>query len=622
MVTLFPLRNSFLRITGCLSALMLTAASPASAAEVGAQLDRDSVPAGEGALLTLRISGGNAGEPEIPAVENLIIQPRGQSQQMQIVNGRTSVSVIYNYAVGSHTPGDYQIPAIDITVDGQKLTTRLLKLKVLDSAAAKPPAGMPPNQPGTWNPGDGAEDEGGKRFGFLTVEPADNERQHAYVGEIAPVRIRAWIPADARANLRSGIQPEGKAFTLHNVSARPEQSYEIKDGRKYLVVTWFGGISATKAGKYPASLSVDATVAVRDGKALKPRKRTGGPFDDPFFDNIFEDMNVPMVQKDVTLKSDDQEIEVRPLPKEGRPEGFTGAVGAFKIDDWAAPTDWKSGEPQQVSARISGSGNFALMKQPDPSPSGNWKTYPGKEEFRPGDEASFSGSKTFQFSAVPHKGGAQDLALEFSFFDPAAEAYKTIISPPKHIQVGGNDVVKDKPAAASTPPEPEKKKEVTLIAQRAELSPRGTLVPLVSQPEFVRLLGTAGALCLLGVLLGRLRIRHDDPKRNARIAMEKATKAALDDAAGHAATGNITGFFEAARSAIQQRLGTLWNQPAQAITLAEIESRIPDDSPVVRFFVEADRQAYGGKSTGTVSPEWRNLLDESMASLSSHSPKI
>ena len=75
-------------------------------------------------------------------------------------------------------------------------------------------------------------------------------------------------------NLRSGIQPEGKAFTLHNVSGQPQQTQEMKDGKRYLVVTWFGGISATKAGKYPASLSVNATVAVRDTAA--PSSRAAG----------------------------------------------------------------------------------------------------------------------------------------------------------------------------------------------------------------------------------------------------------------------------------------------------------------------------------------------------------
>ena len=97
MVTRIPGCNTFLRRATCAAAFLMLALCPgARGAEVQAQLDRDSVPAGNGALLTLRISGGRAGQPDIPPVENLIVQPRGQSQQMQVINGQTTVSVTYN----------------------------------------------------------------------------------------------------------------------------------------------------------------------------------------------------------------------------------------------------------------------------------------------------------------------------------------------------------------------------------------------------------------------------------------------------------------------------------------------------------------------------------------------
>lgn len=596
-------------------ATSLMIAASAIAAEVEATLDRDSVPAGNGAVLTLLISGGNAGKPEIPAVENLIVESRGRSQQIQIVNGQTTASVTYTFVVGSQTPGDYQVPAIDVMVGGQKFSTQPLKLKVLDSAAAQPPAGIPQGQAGQQPAEEETADTGEKRFGFLTVELAANERKHAYVGEIAPVRIRAWLPADSRANLRSGIQPEGKAFTLHNVSGQPQQTQEIKDGKRYLVVTWFGGISATKAGKFPASLSVDATVAVRDTAALKqPRKRTGGPFDDPFFDNVFDQMNTPVIQKDVTLKSDDQEIEVRPLPTEGRPGDFTGAVGDFKFDSVEIPNDWKTGEPQQVTARLSGSGNFALLNAPALTPAGDWKSYSGKDEFRAGDEASFSGNKVFQFSAVPRKGGVREAALTFSYFDPAAGAYKTLTSPAKKIQITGEDIVEAAPVETPAAKEPEKKTQ-TLAAQHTEMSAPGSLVPLVSRPLFSRLLVLSAGLCLLGPILGWLRIRRNDPQRRAAAAMEKATHEALAAAGKCADASDVPGFFAAARLAIQHRLGALWNQPPQAITLAEVTARIPGDSPVTRFFLEADRHEYNRHATDGISPHWRSLLDEALASL-------
>lgn len=593
----------------------------AAAAEVETTLDRESVAVGEGALLSLRISGGKAGTPEIPQVENLVIEQRGRNQQISMINGQTTRSLTYSYAVGSHTPGDYQIPAVEVMIDGRKYTTLPLKLKVLPGSATQAPPGMPPNPGGQQATVDEAPDVGGKRFGFLTVSPAASDRPYVYVGEIAPVRIQAWIPADARAQLRSGIQPEGKAFTLHHVSDKPQQEYQTKDGKNYLVVTWFGGISATKAGKYPASLSLDATVSVRDTSTPKPkRRRMGGPFDDPFFDRIFDDMDVPVIQKDVTLKSDDREIEVRPLPSAGRPKGFSGAIGDFKIDAWEMPSEWQTSEPGKVVAKLSGSGNFALMNAPELVPADAWKIYPSKGEFTPGDVASFSGSKVFQFSAYPRKTGAQDVSLALSFFDPSVGAYKTITSPAKKIQVAGQDVVDASPvpAPAAPPPakEPEKKEGGNLVGQHMSMTPVAALVPLVSRPAFVQLLAIGGGLCLLGGILAWHRARRGDPRRIARAAMEKAIREALKVADRCVVVGDVGGFFVAGRLAIQERLGAMWGQSASAITMAEIHARLPADSPVTRFFREADLHAYSGKPGGQVDPQWRTLLTEALDSLS------
>jgi len=619
MVALFSISGRFHKLLKpVVVGFMLAACLVLSckAAEVAAQLDRNVVPAGSPAMLTLRISGGRASQPEIPEVPNLMVLPRGQSHGVEIVNGNMTTSATYTYAVGSNTPGDYQIPAIEVTVDGKKFTTMPIKLKVLANGAAQPPPGVAPNAGGAPPAGGGEPDAGDKRFGFLTISPVAQDRSYVYVGEIAPVRIQAWIPAGAHASLRSGIQPEGKAFTLHHVSDRPQQTEEIKDGKRYLVVTWYGGISATKAGKYPAALSVDVNVAVRDTAARQPRRRMGGPFDDPFFDSMFDDMNAPVIQKDVTLKSDDQEIEVRALPTDGKPAGFTGAVGDFRFDAWDMSAQWRTGEPGQIAARLSGTGNFALMNAPDLTPPDAWKTYPSKGEFTPGDIASFAGSKSFQFSAVPRKGGPQDVALSFSFFNPKSGTYQTITSPVKKLQVAGQDVVEDNHAVADSPvKEPAKKDEDYLVGQHPALSSPASLVPLVSRPEFRWLLGIGGGLCVLGGIIAWLRAWREDPARVARKALERVTREALATAGRCADAGDVAGFFAAARLAIQHRLGALWNQPAQAITLADISARIPDESPVSRFFREADRHAYGYQSAGGIPPHWQALLDDALAYL-------
>ncbi len=75
------------RFIAAFLAILIGSASLCPAAEVEARLDRDSVTAGNGALLTLRISGGRAGQPEIPEVENLIIDPRGRNPFGEIRRG-------------------------------------------------------------------------------------------------------------------------------------------------------------------------------------------------------------------------------------------------------------------------------------------------------------------------------------------------------------------------------------------------------------------------------------------------------------------------------------------------------------------------------------------------------
>ena len=530
------------------------------------------------------------------------------------MNGVMSRSVTYRFVVGSEVPGDYEIPSISMTVDGEEISTQPLTLKVLAAGAAQPPAGA---APGNSDDDETEAVDEADRFGFLNVELLTGERKHVYVGEIAPVKIEAWIPSDGQAQLRSGIQPEGQAFTLHNVSEKPQQTQKVRDGKRYIVVTWYGGISATKSGKYPVSLSLEATVAVRDESARRRgRPRMGGAFDDPFFDDIFDRMRTPMIQKNVKLASRDEEIDVRLLPEEGKPEGFSGAVGDFAMADAKIPKSWQTGEPQSLEASVTGSGNFALLNEPKLVPSKNWKVYAGKSGFTPGDVASFSGTKGFRFSAVPGKGGKQELALELSFFDPDTGEYRTVRSPGQEVEITGEDIVfREETAVNEKPPMDDGDQ---LVGQQEEISGgRSSLVPLAERPLFVGLLGGCGVLCLAGIGLMFARVRREDPERIEAAELEAAVRDAMSRTARAADAG---AFFEAARRVLQLRLGAMWDRPAEGITSADVESRLDEGSSVVRFFQESDQQSYGRSGAGDFS-KWRAMLDEALQSLNTNPSK-
>ena len=340
--------------------LLLLMMGGLEAVVVSSELSTDSVAAGEGALLTLKVEGGNpSGEPLIMPVQDLIINSRGTSQNIQIINGSVTRSLSYTYVVGSNKEGEYQVPPISLKVGGREYLTEPLKLKVRAAADAKPEGIDEEDE----------EAEGSGEYGRLTLQMVQKDRTHVYPGEIAPVRIRAYFPADARVSLKGAPRPEGAAFTLHNLSDEPKQSSEVIDGKRYLVVTWFGGLSATKAGTYPATIKLDGTISVPDRSRSRGRRRS--PFDDPFFGgSMFDDVFGQRIEKDIELTTDaeDSEIEVIELPQEGRPENFTGAIGTFEFESVRVPSALTTGEPTRVEAVLKGQGNFSLLSEPQPIP--------------------------------------------------------------------------------------------------------------------------------------------------------------------------------------------------------------------------------------------------------------
>ncbi len=578
-----------------------------SAAEVTATLEPASIPAGEGATLRITVRNGNVTALNAPEVPNLIMQGPNQSRQMRSINGVTSSSLTLSYAVGSMTPGDYAIPPFTLTVDGGAIQTQPLQLNVTPSAN-QTPQGLAPGS----TPPSSAAASGDQDFGFLTVELAGNTRKHVWVGEIAPVRIKAWIPGDAEARITSGLQPQGSSFTLHNVSDQPQQTVERNHGKQWRVLTWYGGLSAAKAGTYAPDLSIKATVSIPDPAASRGSRRG-----DPIFDRFFG----RMVQKEVVLRSKteaDDQLEIRALPVEGRPDNFDGAVGVFQFGKTDIPGRWQTGEPQQISVEVTGSGNFALLSQPSLVPAGVFKSYPGQSSFTPGDVASFSGSTTFRFSEVARRSGSPGVHLSLSFFQPETGTYQTITTPDRTVEISGTDLPDDPAPASTAVPAAPPATEDAMMPLRTDDSAVAALTPLVFRPAFRTLTVLGGSVTVLGILLGLARRRRSDPQRRARSEEARALQSALAESESCAVRGDLAGFFSSARKALQLSLASRWQRPAPSITLADLTGRLPDNSPVLEFFAEADRQEYSRRDSGAAAdrlPAWRSLLRQALSSL-------
>lgn len=121
-------------------------------------------------------------------------------------------------------------------------------------------------------------------------------------------------------------------------------------------------------------------------------------------------------------------IRVMPVPVKNKPTAFNGAVGAFAISASAGKDQIAKNEEGVFEITISGNGNFTQLS----APSIDWPD--GMEGFEPMVRDSLdktklplAGSRTFRYAFICNQSGLYHLpAVNFSFFDPRNNNYKTV----------------------------------------------------------------------------------------------------------------------------------------------------------------------------------------------------
>jgi hypothetical protein len=118
-------------------------------------------------------------------------------------------------------------------------------------------------------------------------------------------------------------------------------------------------------------------------------------------------------------------IEALPLPADGRPKDFSGAVGALTFSMKPTPTDVAVGDLIRTKITIRGKGYYDSLRPPAFTRPADFKVYDLR--LLPGgpDERSF------EQILIPLSTNATTIpALSFGYFDPNAGAYKTVTQGP------------------------------------------------------------------------------------------------------------------------------------------------------------------------------------------------
>ena len=167
----------------------------------------------------------------------------------------------------------------------------------------------------------------------------------------------------------------------------------------------------------------------------------------------------------VLVESSPQELNVRPLPRQGELPGFAGAVGVFSIEPPALTTNaLRVGEPVKMTVTVRpkrGEPSLARLVAPVAPRAKEWQIFAGPAEIVPPQAVQARGFAVFNYTLIPLTETAQATpAIPFSSFDPAESNYVDLTIPAVPVKVSPGRAPSDWQAISQTaPPDADEEKE-------------------------------------------------------------------------------------------------------------------------------------------------------------------
>jgi len=579
---------------------LLLMGAPAFAAPAGTALqsiEPSTISLGASAQLTITSIGSEMPAITPPMVPGLEFLAVGQSQQVQIINGVTSSRTTVTYQVIPQQAGVFSIPSALPGAEPVVLT--------VNRGSGSAPAGQT-------TPGGSAQ---GTQTQTPSSLPADTTRQGAsgaafvrlrlskhelYVGEMVPVDIQVGARDGMVASLNGPPTLNGDAFTLSKLPENPTRTEEIVDGKPFIVFTWHTALVAVKPGTL--SLMMDTPLTVRVTTPGRPGGGffSGSGFEDLFNDPAFQNFFGTTTQRDVTVSSAPETFTVLPLPDEGRPEDFNGAVGKFAISADLSQDKAGEGDPVTLRMRVTGEGDFERVSSPMLQDADGWKTYTPTAKFKAEDEIGYRGEKVFEQPLISLQPGTRTVPeVHFSWFDPSTRRYEQAHTEPLTVAItpapgGGSPATGPLSASSGDASSP--------AATQAAQSWRpdhpdngggrtGTLTPHFFQPAYLAL----PPLVLIALSTAWFWLRREEQQARAvRVEpfMLPSVESLGTEMDGYAAAGDVQSFFGAARRALCAALASKCCLSQPEVTTEEVVSRLGADNEIARTLLLADEAAY------------------------------
>jgi hypothetical protein len=559
------------RIIICAAALLFALCGPAAAQDevsVQIQVESRSVYMGESFLVQIVVDGSDETEhPDLSGVSDFTVEFLGgsnnSSQSITIINGRLERVVqhgfIFSYRFTPTKVGTLVIPRLEVKAGGKTYGTTPLTIEV-----SKP----------------------GETPDFkLRINLS---RESCYVGEPVILGVTWYLRKDVQdfrftaPLLQSGdfdfASPEVQIDNSKRYYRIPlgageviaEKGRGMLDGMTYATLEF----AIVLIPKSPGSFLIPEFIVACEASSGRASRRD-------FFDDFFRDDFFSMRRSDIkkyVVPSNTLSLLVRDLPAEGRPAGFAGHIGEYRISASAEPAEVNIGDPITLTITLEGPDYLEridlppLQSQPELA-----------RDFKIPDEradGNVVGDKKIFTQTVRARSEEVDEIppIRLAYFDTKEGRYRIASSEPIPIKVNPTRVVTAsdaegiEPVAAGSPVERWKEGIAYNFEGPSVLQPQESgILSIVRRPRWLAAIALPPLLycALLAGLLAVRRSRRDPGAKRAKGAYRRLEKR-LDGAA----KAESSGFHERMLEAVKDYLGDKLGRTGQTLTALDVEREL------------------------------------------------
>lgn len=473
--------------------------------EFEAKLSRTKIGLNENVRIdfTMNADGDNL---QLPSFENFkVVSGPFQQISTSIINGKRSMSKSYGYTLQPTKEGVLTIGSASIVIKGETYRTEPVTIEVTGPVQRPNDTSVPMV-------------EASESIHLV----AQVSKRNPYLNEPITILYKLYFKPELEVrNFNVTSTPEYNDFWSHNIEI---QQYEptietFKDEQYRSVVVRRVVLYPQKSGTLElAPFAMDISLGV-------PTNRR-----DFFGRRVYNTTSAKASTGQVA-------VQVKPLPEQGRPDDFSGAVGTFDFVVTPDRTALRHGESLELEVVVSGKGNMELFSLPKPIVPSALEMYdPVSKKQVSVNLSGMSGKISEKYTIIPqYQGKYMIRPIRFSYFDLNTHTYKTISSSEIPIDmIDGpinNDTSTDNYSMAYQ--ESSSEGQFQFIMSNTQLKPIATKDFLFSKNFFVWLFLPLLMIPFLIFAKRRKEERQSDVVGNKIRSTHKLAKKYLSDARKH-----------------------------------------------------------------------------------------